>query len=178
MEQEPGAAPARVREKNGSEDLELSSALNHKLRLRQSLLKINHHLTFLENFTRADVVPKGLRIQHEVHFMDANNTTHANIESILKRSERDVGKALIGHYEMLQAETRIHLKTAEKEIRDHLDRDSPDIPASYKTFQTQHKNIQNNTLQNSLEKRDKLSPTHTNISCTHTVHIQCRSAAS
>ena len=146
------AAPGKS--KDGSDDQELSNALNNKLRLRQKLLKVSHRLTFLDKYIKQDVVPNGLRIQHELYYMDAsvNSSTRTNIENILKRSERDVCKALIGHYKTLEEETKSDLETVEKKIKDHLDQDPSDIPVNVETFHTRLESIEN-TLKNSLEER-------------------------
>ena len=88
LEQDLVATPGG--EKDGSDEPELSNTLENKLRLRHKLLKVSHHLTFLEKCTNQDVVPKGLRIQQELYYMDAsvNSSTRTNIGNILKRSER------------------------------------------------------------------------------------------
>ena len=69
------------------EDLELGSTLQNKLKLRQKLLKVVHHKTCLEKCLDRDLIPRGLRIQQELYFMDAsvNDTTCSNIDTILKK---------------------------------------------------------------------------------------------
>ena len=80
---------------------------------------------------------------------------------------------------MLQAETKTHLETVEKIIRNCLDKDTPDIPASYKTFQTRLENIES-TLRNSLEERrihklSRLTPhSHTRTLRAHTPYTYTR----
>ena len=124
------------------------------------------------------VIPKGLRIQHESYYMDAsvNNITRSNIENILKKSEREVCKAMIGHYKALEGKTRSWLELVERKINGCLNGNPSDVPSNFVFFQTKLESSEN-TLRNSLEKNwaqklARLTPRPFHTKYAHTHHLQ------
>ena len=102
--------------------LTFESALNQKLRLRQKRLKADHHCMFLSRCLEAHVVPKGLHICPEVHYMDGaeNHKLNVTLNEIFRDKEKYVCKALIGHYQSIIRETDSQLEDIIRETDSQL----------------------------------------------------------
>ena len=58
---------------------------------------------FLENCQQANIIPKGLRLKHQVHTIqgDGPSTTTERIETILSNAEKEMVKTLVTHYRQI-----------------------------------------------------------------------------
>ena len=93
-----------------------------------------------------------------------------------QKSEREICKALVGHYKALEVETRAGSELVEEKIKDHLHKDSSEVPQNFVSFQNKLESVEN-MLRNSLEEKRvqklaRLTPRPFRTQHTHMRHLQ------
>ena len=77
----------------------INKALSTKIKLRQRLVRIEHHLKFLLKIYRRKKTPRGLRIQKEIRLIDSPGSHHTKttIQKIFIDAKQEVVGALIDY---------------------------------------------------------------------------------
>ena len=80
--------------------VKLLEVFKRKEKLRKRLLRVEHHTQFLKTCHQDGLVPKGLKINTQVHPTrgDEPSDTPSKIDAILKRAEQDIVDTLVTHY--------------------------------------------------------------------------------
>ena len=101
----------------------IEKALNTKIKLRQKLVRIEHHLKFLIKCKEEEKTPKGLKIQKEIRIIDSpdSHQAKATIEEIFIKAEHEVVGVLIDHYGRVKRDTMEELKSIEMSIENNMD---------------------------------------------------------
>ena len=96
----------------------LSQLLARKTALRRVLLRAEHHRVFLEKCHNEDIIPKGLRLNRDIHFMRGtkNCQTTSKIEDILAKSEKEIRDTLVAHYNDLTSSVTSSLQVLERKL--------------------------------------------------------------
>ena len=120
-----------------STELDLQTALSDKLKLRQQLIKTEHHLKFLVKCTEQRKPPKGLKTNNNVRLAETPHSidTMATIRNIYHKAEHDVCKALIGHHKKSQLGTSKKLKLVDSSIDQHLQHNTENLTPIVLQFQ-------------------------------------------
>ena len=107
--------PAR----QGSPTEKLQTLLERKAHLRQVLLRAEHHRVFLDKCKTGNIIPKGLRLNREIHFMRGNETcqTARTIEDMLSRTETSLMDLLLQHYDDLISSLTSTVQITERKIQ-------------------------------------------------------------
>ena len=139
--------------------MKLSDVLRRRDKLRKRLLKVEHHTQFLETCRQDGLVPKGLKINTQVHPTrgDEPSDTPSKIDAILKQAEQDMVDTLVTHYHQVSESTTARLGDLERELVSRPAREQDEISlAADKTVRDE------DDLKSSLERtrKSKLSALH------------------
>ena len=99
----------------------LKTILTTKTNLRCVLLRAEHHRVFLGNCQKEDIIPKGFRLNREIHFMRGAEDcqTAAKSEDVLTKAEKDLRDTLAEHYDDLITNTTSKLSAVEDKLHKH-----------------------------------------------------------
>ena len=103
----------------GSPKEKLQTLLEHKAHLRQVLLRAEHHHVFLDKCKTGNIIPKGLRLNREIHFMRGNETcqTACKIEDLLSLTETNLRALFLKHDDDLIASLNSAVQVTERKIQ-------------------------------------------------------------
>ena len=78
--------------------------LSHTMKINSSkLIKIEHHIDFLEESLKQHKIPKGLQLNKEYQVMGETQDFRTHIREILLNAETEITKAIISHYRQLHS---------------------------------------------------------------------------
>ena len=134
-------------ERDDREDI--TTVLSRKMTLRKRLLRAEHHHAFLERCRKERKVPKGLKLNRQVHPIKGKggSTIAANIEHIISRAERDIVDSLISHYEELGENITVELKNMETQLGSRPENDEGAVQSCLQTMEKEE-----DDLRSSLER--------------------------
>ena len=66
------------------------------------LLKIRHHVTFLQSCAAEGLVPKGMRLKLRLNVMEPSDNVEKSVEEVLTMAAREVRDLVLTHYTSLQ----------------------------------------------------------------------------
>ena len=103
--------------------MDIETALNHKIRLRQKMVRAEHHIKFLNKCQEEKQT--GLRILKDIKLMESPGSHHtqATIKNIFLTAEQQVVKAPSEHHRKIRNDTEEKLNFVEPAIQEHLDKD-------------------------------------------------------
>ena len=109
--------------------MKLSEVLKRKAKLRKRLLRVEHHAQFLKTCRQDGLVPKGLKINTQVHptRRDEPSDTPNKIDSILKRAEQDIVDTLVAHYRQVSESTKAKLGDIERDLESRREEEQSDF---------------------------------------------------
>ena len=113
-----------------------NQALQQNLKLREKLLKLDHHKEFLRKCGGAGMIPTGLKIHHKVQIMKSptSDRTRKAMRNIYNTAEKEVVRMLIEHYQKAELETENQLEVVERAIQFHLRHGTPVNKPAYTNF--------------------------------------------
>ena len=109
--------------------MKVPDVLKTKAKLRRRLLRVEHHAQFLKACRQDELVPKGLKINMQVHptRRDEPSDTPGKIETILKRAEQDIVDTLVTHYRQVSEATTARLGDIKRDLDSRPERDQAEI---------------------------------------------------
>ena len=153
----------------GVNPVNLHDILVKKFRLRQKVIKTQHHISYLQECARLGQVPKGLAIQQQVQLMDSpkSNDTRAQIKDIIQQTEQQIVNTITSHYREVLKDTQEQLRTTEESARGQASGTSSETRVALQDLQARLERAENSLRVSLEEKRNKklmrLTPrTHTN----------------
>ena len=147
----------------------LTHKLSRRKYLREKLLRIEHHRSYLTLCETKNKIPKGLQIPRNVNPVehDKSSDTKDQIDAILNRAEQDVLHVLLSHYNHLIPQITNELERLEVSIRDTLS--SPRVTPSQVSLihrDTSEIELMEDRASNELKKTRASKMRNTNKSAT------------